>query len=308
MIRHGKSVAEVGEPSISREVKQEYYLLVLQILRADLWNNPVKSAHFSRKVPNPTRETLVTRSLSRRLDQYIKGWSSPLVNHPLYTKVLSMADTVTRNILIVGGGVAGISEAHFLLRHVLPSLHDQFSVTFKLTLLSPSSHFYWKVGAPRGLVNPSLISLRESFIPIADSFRHYGSAHFNFVQGTASHLDAVSKNIQIRINSDELSNLEYDILVIATGTTSSSPLYSLVGSHDKTERALRDMHGRLPRAQSILIAGGGPVGTETAGELGSEYGNRPESEQKEITILSGHSRLLPRLNAKTSADSEAKLA
>lgn len=219
-----------------------------------------------------------------------------------------MTISSTHKILIVGGGVAGISEAHYLLRHVLPFLSKELRTAYKVILLSASSHFYWKVGAPRGLVTPSLISLSESLIPVTDGFQEYDPSIFEFVQGTAFRLDAPARTLQVRSVSDELSEIYYDSLVVATGAASKSPLYSLVGHHELTKNALASMHTRLTSARTILVAGGGPAGTETAGELGAEFGGRHEIEDgKDITILSGNSRLLPRLNALTSADAEAKL-
>jgi apoptosis-inducing factor 2 len=71
----------------------------------------------------------------------------------------------------------------------------------------------------------------------------------------------------------------------------ASPLWTLHGDHKITLAALQDMRTRLSSAKSILIAGGGPVGVETAGEIASLY------KDKEITFLSGTTRLLPRLQS-----------
>ena len=55
-------------------------------------------------------------------------------------------------------------------------------------------------------------------------------------------------------------------------------------------------------AKSILVAGGGPAGVETAGELASRYKN------KTVTLVSGGSRLLPRLqNTNVAAKAEKQL-
>lgn len=69
----------------------------------------------------------------------------------------------------------------------------------------------------------------------------------------------------------------------------ASPLWTLHGDHKITLAAIQDIRTRLSSTKSILIAGGGPAGVETAGEIASLYRN------KEITILSGSTRLLPRL-------------
>ncbi|KAK3078763.1 hypothetical protein LTS18_006669, partial [Coniosporium uncinatum] len=52
-----------------------------------------------------------------------------------------------------------------------------------------------------------------------------------------------------------------------------SPLYSLHGPHESTLAALDEFHERVAKAESIIIAGGGPSGVETAGQLAT-YFNR----------------------------------
>ena len=63
------------------------------------------------------------------------------------------------------------------------------------------------------------------------------------------------------------------------------------------------MHSKIPSAESILVAGGGPAGVETSGELGELYGKK-----KELTLLSGTTNLLNRLNNKNvGKDAEGRL-
>ena len=89
----------------------------------------------------------------------------------------------------------------------------------------------------------------------------------------------------------DTNTLPFDTLVIATGSKGPSPLYSYHGSHVPTLDAYKDVQSRLPAALSIMIVGGGTAGTETAGEIGHLHGTKTSSP-KDITILSGHERLL----------------
>lgn len=83
----------------------------------------------------------------------------------------------------------------------------------------------------------------------------------------------------------------------------TSPLWRLHGDHKLTLAAFQDIQTRLPSAKTILIAGGGAVGVEIAGEIAHLY------KHKEITLLSGSTRLLPRLqNGKAGKAAEQKLA
>ena len=203
--------------------------------------------------------------------------------------------------VILGANFAGISTAHYLLRHTIPSLsHFNPSIHYHVTLVSPSTHMFWKIGAPRTLASPTLIPITKAFLPIAEAFRDYSSEEYTFVQGSAVGLDAKQKLVTINDGNKSIS-VSYSTLILATGTSSTSALWTLNGVHDNSIKAFKDLHVSLPKAKSILIAGGGPAGTETAGEIAALY---PTAK---TTILSGDSRLLRRLKPATSQDAESHL-
>lgn len=206
-------------------------------------------------------------------------------------------------IVIVGGGVAGISLTHHVLRHVVPTLTSESAIQYTVKLVCASSHFYWKVGAPRALVNSELIPLTESFIPLSEGFKEYDSKMFKLVIGSATSIDESTKIVRIDTKAADSLSIHYDSLMIATGMVSNSPLFSLRGSHEITQSALKKIHTQLPAAKSVVIVGGGPTGVETAGEIAAEYGK----QEKKITLISGCSRLLPRLKPSTSSLAETKL-
>jgi NADH dehydrogenase FAD-containing subunit len=195
------------------------------------------------------------------------------------------------NITILGGNFAGVSTAHYLLRHVLPLLNSTNSdkLEYKVTLISPNDHTFFKVGAPRALSSPE-IPLDKTFASIPGAFSNYKTSEFTFIQGEAVQLDEATKSISVHGPGENKNiSVQYDSLVIATGTTSTSPLWTLHGDHKDTRSAFEDLHTRLPEAKTILIAGGGAVGVETAGDIAYFY------KKTSITLLSGGTRLLPRL-------------
>ncbi|CAG7915518.1 unnamed protein product [Penicillium olsonii] len=217
-----------------------------------------------------------------------------------------MAETAPRKIVVVGGGVAGISLAHYLLRHTLPALTERLGQPYHLTLISPSSHFYWKLSAPRALAD-SDPNDTEPFIAIADGFQEYSTLQFTFIQAEATSIDEKARRIHLQSPKiNENTPVEYDALVIATGTSSHSPLFCLKGPHTETKQELQHMQDCLRDAESILVAGGGPTGVETAGELGA-MSNRWSGPKKSITILSGNDRLLSHASPGTSATAETML-
>lgn len=177
------------------------------------------------------------------------------------------------NIVIVGANFGGIGAAHYLLKHTIPTLEsNDKSTTYKVTLISPSTHFFWKIGAPRTLASPDLIPISKAFTPIQDGFKDYPTDHFELVLGSATSLDEGRKSVTIKpLAPSSTTSVSYSTLIIATGTTSTSPLWTLHGSHEESIAALKTLHKSLPEASTILIAGGGPAGTETAGRVSTAH-------------------------------------
>ena len=204
------------------------------------------------------------------------------------------------NIVIIGGNFAGLGAAHYILKHVLPALPSKTHT--KVTVISPSSHFFHKISSPRSAVRPDLQAPEKTFISIAEGFKQYPSEKFEFVQGEAVALDPRSKTVQVKLtDGSETTSVTYNKLVVATGTTSASPLWTLQGSHEHSLNAIRELSGQVEKAQRILVAGGGAAGVETAGEIMAKYG-----KTKDVTILSGDERLLPRLRNHAVGDAAEK--
>ena len=121
------------------------------------------------------------------------------------------------------------------------------------------------------------------FRSIAEAFKEYPSGQFKFIQGSAKGVDAEKKVVTL----EDGTILSYAALVIATGTKSESPLWTLNGPHEETMQAHKDIQAALPNAKSVLIAGGGPAGVESTGEIAARF-------PAKVTILSGSTRLLTR--------------
>lgn len=208
------------------------------------------------------------------------------------------------NIVILGGNFSGVNTAHYLLRHVLPLLNSNTDKTaYKVTLVSPSDHTFYKVGAPRALVGSNKTELNAVFSSITEGFSSYPTSTFTFILGSATAVDAATQTITIQNEKQE--TLHYDSLIIATGTTSNSPLWTLHNSLSDTKSAFETLNGSLDTAKTILIAGAGPAGVETAGEIGYKY----KGAGKDITLFSGQDAVLSYLQHPTvSRIAESKLS
>ncbi|KAF2090880.1 FAD/NAD(P)-binding domain-containing protein [Saccharata proteae CBS 121410] len=268
-----------------------------------------------------------------------------------------MSDDQQLNIVILGASFAGLSTAHALLDRILPELEISHAAgTYRVVLISPSTHFYWNIAAPRALVSSQLIPHANSFVPITSGFEKYSALDFQFIHGTATLLDRHARTITMLVSPNEankrdstatkrsshktdetststrsnvVQTIRFHSLILATGTSSDSPLFSLNGAHEKTISALDDFHARLRTANSILIAGGGPTGVETAGQLSIYFNDKPAlldhlscfssgiardhatvdppRKPKTITLISGSERLLPTLKSTIAKKAEATL-
>jgi NADH dehydrogenase FAD-containing subunit len=201
------------------------------------------------------------------------------------------------NIVILGGSFAGLSVAHNFLQKTIEQLGiTKTAPKYRVVLVSPSTHFFWNISAPRSIVSPNSIPHTKSFVPILEAFSNYPKNRFSFIHGSAIDVDVNQRNVTINVigkftspivgfntrwthsaeaRSSVIGNerrqssqtISYHALIFATGTSAESPLLSLHGPHEKTTAALDTFHARLRDASSIVIAGGGPSGVECAGQL-----------------------------------------
>ena len=205
----------------------------------------------------------------------------------------------THEIVIIGASFAGLTVASNLLRDILPAISSSGKEAFKVTLINPTKEFLWKIGLPRTIVNPTALPLDKALTDIEPYFTKYGPEKFQFIQAYASSIDPTSKTVKL---STETS-VKYDSLVICSGTGFNSDLWSTTPGVDHLRSAIEDIHHKLPAAETIYIAGGGPAGVETAGEFGDTYASK-----KDVTLLSGGTQLLNRLNNKNvGKDAESRL-
>ena len=181
------------------------------------------------------------------------------------------------NIVIIGASFAGLGTAHYLLNNTIPNLEkaNGKSTTYKLTLVSPSTHFYYKLASPRLLASPDLIPLSKAFLPLKDGFKEYAPDRFELVIGEATAVDEEKKAVSVTdtYGSSKVTTVPYATLILATGATGTSSIWNLKGSHENSVNALKEMHAALPKAKTVLIGGGGPAGVETAGQFALDIQN-----------------------------------
>ncbi|SPO07042.1 uncharacterized protein DNG_09736 [Cephalotrichum gorgonifer] len=205
-----------------------------------------------------------------------------------------------KHVVIVGGSFAGVGTAHRILKQAAKSAQ---LAPFKITLVSRDSHFYWNLAAPRAVI-PGELSDDQLFRSIAEGFAHYPSTQFEFVLGSATGIDTDAKTVQVtRGDDDTAQELNYDYLILSTGASdrADTPFKSR-GSTEATKDALHELQRKVEKAETIIIAGAGVTGVETAGELKFAYGAR-----KRVTLLSSGSVVLPGRPASVSSTAQKQL-
>lgn len=206
----------------------------------------------------------------------------------------------THNIVVLGVAWAGLGTAHHICKHLLPRLQKSGTGKYVLHLVDSSTHFWWHVAAPRQICSLEELTFEKSFVPIEDGFSKYGSLRDSIVfhQATASGLNTEARSISLSKPDGSTESLDYWALIIATGVRTPTPLTGFTSDHTVSQNALRDMNAKLKSATDVVVAGGGPVGVETAGEIGFHFGSKAK-----VTLITSAAKLLPVFN-----DTRAKKA
>jgi NADH dehydrogenase FAD-containing subunit len=153
------------------------------------------------------------------------------------------------------------------------------------------------------------------FVNIPKVFEQYPKDSFRFIHGTATELDHTNRTVFINLASGSTEKIDFYALVIATGTSTPSPLLGLNRDEEFLRTNWTAFREALPTANSIIIAGGGPAGIETAGELGEFLNGRAgwlssnlENPKVPITVVTAGSKILPALRPAIAKKAEEYLA
>jgi len=164
-------------------------------------------------------------------------------------------------------------------------------------------------------VSEKLHPFDKAYYDIAKGFAAYPAGQFTFVEGTATSFDPTTHTVGVTLASKEVQTITYHALVIATGTAPVWIGHGIHTTHQLTQESQRAFHAALPSAKTIVIAGGGPAGVETAGELGHElnglagmFSSAPKEPKVKITIVTSDSKLLPVLRPAIAKKAEQLLA
>jgi NADH dehydrogenase len=170
-----------------------------------------------------------------------------------------------QQILIIGAGFGGLWSALSAVR----LLDQQQRLDITVTLLAPQAELR---------VRPRFYEtdLASTVAPLGPLFDAVG---VRFIQGSATHIKAASKRVSYRDASGAEAELNYDRLILATGSQVARPALDGIDSFtfdvDSLESAQKlEAHlQRLgqqpdsPARNTVVVVGGGFTGIETATEM-----------------------------------------
>lgn len=189
-------------------------------------------------------------------------------------------------VVIIGGGAAGIRVAQSLAK----SLSEPDNT--EVIVLEKNAYFYHVVGAPRAYVDADYTS--KMFIPYDNAIPKHAAKFVRIVRGVATHISADKNEVSYHAigsddkESDVTEKLQFDYLVLATGSTYSVPIKPDThnSTRSATEAKLQEVRGHIEKAEKVVVVGGGAVGCEVAAEIKVKYSN------KSVTIVDANEKLI----------------
>ncbi|KAG6844175.1 hypothetical protein H0H87_009145 [Tephrocybe sp. NHM501043] len=178
-----------------------------------------------------------------------------------------------QNIVIVGGGGAGVNAAKALSKTLDAS-------KYQLILINPLPYRIWLIATLRLAVTQDEALKSDIFLPYDKVFVN---GNGKFVQGKVASFEASKEGGSVTLESGE--KIDYHILVLSQGATWNGPP-AFPSTESGVNEHLTSIHSKLVKAKDIVLVGGGAVGIELAGEIKDQW---PE---KKVTIVHGDKLLL----------------
>ncbi|KAK9447583.1 uncharacterized protein V1518DRAFT_376527 [Limtongia smithiae] len=183
-----------------------------------------------------------------------------------------------KEVIVLGGGVYGANIAKGLFDAATAAGK---TLDLHVTLVTSRDDFLF----PPVNIRNSVDDVASWYIRPYDKIFASKPSAGKVVKGTAVAIDKTAKTVRLETGA----SLRYDFLVIATGQIWSAP-NNPPNDHDAVLRYFADLRAKISAAKSVVVIGGGSVGTELAAEIKDHYG-----DAKRVTLV--HSERLPLTDA-----------
>ncbi|KAF8181636.1 hypothetical protein BJ912DRAFT_979622 [Pholiota molesta] len=177
-----------------------------------------------------------------------------------------------QNIVIVGGGTAGISAWNELAPLLDATRHNLVLVTARPYFTALPAALRMVVTAEGNLEDSILLPLGEKF----------NTGNKKLVIGSVTSIVESEKgnNQGGYVVLDNGEKVEYSILILAPGNRWEGPL-DLPNTKAEAVEVINSWRSRFAKAENIVLVGGGAVGLELAGEI------KDIGPNKNVTIVHG---------------------
>lgn len=202
------------------------------------------------------------------------------------------------NVVILGGSFSGLSIAVTLSK--APPRRDMI-----ITLVEPKPYLEVRWATIRSMFEESVS--KGSTVALSKILSPHRMIRHIRAQATSISIDSVLL--------DDGQMLYFDVLVVATGSVTGMQALTphlTPGTHLKEidaiqsrRRFLRDTGESILQSKSVLVIGGGPVGTELAADIAA-YGKR-RGRAIHVTLVDTKDRLIPGYSRSAGERLEEKL-
>ncbi|OGE55941.1 hypothetical protein PENARI_c003G07077 [Penicillium arizonense] len=181
-----------------------------------------------------------------------------------------------KNIVIIGASFAGYHTAKLLANSV--------PTGYQVVVIEKSSHFQFTWVFPRfSVVNGHE---HKAFIPYGPYFKGAPKGSWRMIQDTVQEVGPRTILLQSGVK------LDYEFLVLATGSHASSPSRLNVNEKNEGIKALQNLQNRIRNANDMVVVGGGPAGVELATDVKSV------NPHKNVTLVHSRKTLLNNFGTK----------
>lgn len=179
---------------------------------------------------------------------------------------------MSKTIVVIGAGAFGIGSANHIKR--------LSKGEYKVTLISASKNAYF---LPAGIRLPITQNFENVIFPLTDVVD----------KGIEIIYDEVTNFTETTVTTKSGNTINFDALVLATGSKWSSPVGSTFEFGNDHKQYFKKEHDKIEAAKSIVLIGGGFVNAEFAGELYEKYESEFKSGKKKLSIVQNSDKLLP---------------
>lgn len=158
-----------------------------------------------------------------------------------------------------------------------------------ITIVDKSPHFEW---IPNNFMTLTQDEWKENHIQFTDAMASYKSPRVSFIQARLTKV-VDEKQVELAYPDGKSGTLEYDVLLLTTGSSYNSPWRAAddkIPTTAEREEEYRKVREDIKAASSVLCVGAGPAGVEAAGWIKEVY---PE---KTVGICMRGDKILARFN------------